>query len=385
MKGHIRKRGKSWAVVVELGRDSSGKRRQKWFIVDGTKAEAQAELARILHEMNTGLYAEPERLTVADYLKRWLTDYAKSNCSVRTYERYEELLEGYVVPRIGHLALTKLRPLHIQEMEASLLASGRQRRLEGKPEGLSARTVLHVHRVLRTALQQAVRWQLLVRNPADAVRPPRPTKPEIRVLDEAEMAVLLTAARDTRLYVPVLVALTTGLRRGELLGLRWQDVDGETLRVAQTLVVTEDGLVFKPPKTCKSRRAVAMPQVTVEALKEHRRLQAEERLRLGQVWQDYDLVSPALDGRPWHPATFTCSFRDLCRRAGLQLRFYDLRHSHGAALLRSGVHPKIVSERLGHSTIGLTLDTYSHLLLDMQKQVANLIDESLRNVLGGEE
>ncbi len=384
MRGHLRRRGPgTWAVVVELGRDPEGKRRQKWHTVHGTKADAERELTRILHELDTGLYAEPERLTVAAYLERWLTDYARANTSPRTYQRYRELIDSYITPRIGHLALTKLRPLHVQGLEADLLANGRQRRREGGPSGLSPRTVLHVHRVLATALRQAVRWQMIPRNPADAVRPPCPTRPEIHTLTEEETALLLQAAKGSRLYAPVLLALTTGLRRGELLALRWEDVDLEsgTLRVVQNLTVTQEGLVFKTPKTAKSRRSVALPALAVEALREHRKQQSEERLRLGPVWQDHALVFPGLDGRPWHPDLFTSGFHDLTLRAGLRVRLHDLRHTHATQLLKAGIHPKVVSERLGHSTIGITLDIYSHVLPGMQEEAATRTDLALRAAL----
>jgi integrase len=388
MKGHLRKRGPGvWAVVVELPRDPEGRRRQKWHTVHGTKAEAERELRRILRELDTGLYADPERLLVRDYLARWLSDHAKPNCSVRTYERYQELIQSYIDPRVGHLPLAKLRPLHIQAMEADLLEGGRTRRQEGGPAGLSARTVLHVHRVLSTALRQAVRWQLLARNPAEAVRPPRPTRAPVQALDEEQTARLLAAAKGSPLHAPVLapvlVAVMTGLRRGELLALRWSDVDLEaaTLSVAQTLRVTHSGLVFAPPKTGKSRRLLALPPLVVETLREHRTRQLEERLRLGPVWEEHGLVFPGPDGRPWHPDTFTSAFRALCPRAGVKVRFHDLRHSHATQLLKAGVHPKIVSERLGHSTVGITLDIYSHLLPGMQEEAVGRLEAALRAAL----
>ena len=386
MKGHIRKRGKSWAVVIELGRDADGKRRQKWHTVHGTKADAQKELVRILHELNTGLYAEPDRLLVRDYLGRWLSDHAKPNCSTRTWERYKDLVDSYISPRIGHLPLAKLRPLHIQELEAYLLSDGRRRRREGGPTGLSPQTVLHVHGVLRAALKQAVRWQLLARNPADAVRPPRAPRAEVQALDEEQTVALLKAAQDSRLYVPILLATTTGLRRGELLALRWQDVNlqaGVVIVVQNLRVTRTGGLDFGVPKTAKGRRSIALPPLAIQGLKEHRRRQKEQRLRLGPVWQEHGLVFPAPDGRPWHPDNLTTAFRDLCDRASIKIRFHDLRHTHATQLLRAGVHPKVVSERLGHSTIGITMDTYSHLLPGMQEEAAARIEASLRTALEG--
>jgi len=232
-------------------------------------------------------------------------------------------------------------------------------------------------------LRQAVRRQLLARNPAEAVRPPRPARAPVRTLDEEQTTRLLKTAQGTRLHVPVLVAVMTGLRRGKLLALRWSDMDLEaaTLSVTQTLRVTHNGLVFAPPKTGKSRRLLALPPLVVEALREHRRRQLEDRLRLGPVWQEHGLVFPGPDGRPWHPATLSCSFRELCKRAGMEIRFHDLRHSHATQLLKAGVHPKIVNEWLGHSTVGITLDIYSHLLPGMQEEAVGRLEAALRAAL----
>jgi len=333
--------------------------------------------------MNSGAYVEPTRETVGSFLNRWLADYARVKVAPTTFERYEEIVRLHLIPVLGHHPLAKLQPLHIQGYYTRALKSGR-RRSEG---GLSAQTVLHHHRVLREALQQAVRWLLLARNPADAVEPPRPSRKETRVICAQEAAELLSHVEGTRLYVPVLLAVTTGMRRGEILGLRWRDVnfDASVLAVRQTLEETKGaGLRFKQPKTQKGRRTVALPAITVERLRQHRALQAETRLALGSGYQDGDLVCAMHDGTPWKPSNFSYTFRVVALRLGLtDLRFHDLRHSHATELLRSGIHPKIVSERLGHSTVGITLDTYSHVLPDMQEQAAATVDDALRRAMRG--
>ena len=384
MKGHIRQRGpQSWAVVLDLGRDASGKRRQKWHTVRGTKKDAQRELARLLHELNTGAYVEPSRMTLSDYLDRWLEDYARPNVSGKTFERYEEIVRLHLKPALGHHTLSKLQPLHIALYYSEALASGRT---DGSG-GLSARSVLHHHRVLRAALHQAVKWLLLPRNPADAVDPPRPKHREMRALDEAATAKLLRAASESRLSLPVLLAVTTGLRRGEILGLRWQDIDFEksSLAVRQSLEQTRDGLAFKQPKTSKGRRVVALPGLAVDALKQHKVRQATTKLALGAAYQDHDLVCARDDGSPWPPDTFSSAFVALMRRADVPtVRFHDLRHTHATQLLRQGVHPKVVSERLGHATVGITLDVYSHVLPGMQAEAATRTDAALRAALGKE-
>jgi integrase len=246
---------------------------------------------------------------------------------------------------------------------------------------------VHCHRVLRKALKHAVKWHLLIRNPADAADPPRAEHREMSTLDEEGVATLFEAVRGTRLEVPVMLAVTTGLRRGELLGLRWRDVDLEkgTLAVRQSIEQTKDGLAFKEPKTRRGRRVVALPNVTVEALRRHRSEQAKRRLALGSPYKDQGLVLTRLDGRPMDPAETSKAFARVVVKTGLRrVSFHGLRHTHATLLLRSNVHPKIVSERLGHATIGITLDTYSHVVPDMQEAAAKKLDGVLEPSLARE-
>jgi integrase len=274
----------SWTLRFDLGRDPTGKRKQKLVTFRGTKREAQRELTRILNELNTGAYVEPARLTVADYLRRWLADYAKTNVTAKTYERYAEIAEKHLISALGANPLPKLQPLQIQTYYGQALQSGRR---DGK-RSLSAQTVLHHHRLLHTALGQAVKGQLIARNPADAVEPPRPVPPEMQVLDEEGAVRLLELASGNRLYLPCLLAIGTGMRLGEILGLRWEDVDlrASSLCVRQSLQQTREGLSFKQPKPAKSRRTVALPSV-VEGLIRHQGEQAQLRLSLGPAYQDH--------------------------------------------------------------------------------------------------
>lgn len=252
---------------------------------------------------------------------------------------------------------------------------------------LSKRTVLHHHRVLRTALQAAVRWQLIPRNPADGVKPPKPERHEVTALDEAQTAKLLKAAQGTSFYVPLVLGVTAGMRRGEVLGLTWQNVslsDG-CLHVTQALGSVSSGTFLQPPKTAKGVRRIALLPFAVEVLKAHRKQQAEERLSLGARWIDNDLVCPAEDGTLWRPNCFTQAWVRFAKQSGVPCNFHALRHTHASQLLRQGVHPKIVSERLGHSSVGLTLDTYSHLLPGMQEDAAAQLDGVLRRALANVE
>lgn len=273
-----------------------------------------------------------------------------------------------------------MKPVAIQSFYTDCLTAGRK---DGTG-GLSAQTVLHFHRVFHKALGQAMKWQLLARNPADAVEPPRPVKREMRALDEAGTARLLQVLDGNRLFLPVLLAVTTGLRRGEILALRWQDIDleiGEAF-VCRSLEQSKSGLRFKSPKTSKSRRKIALPSFALEYLRSHKLDQAKTKLRLGPAYEDHGLVCPAADGRPWAPDVLSTAFAAFIRNSSLSpIRFHDLRHSHATHLLKAGIHPKIVSERLGHATIAITLDTYSHVLPGLQEEAASRLDIALRSAI----
>jgi integrase len=362
---------------LDLGRDSNGKRHQKWQTVRGTKRDAQRELNTLLHSLQTGVYVEPTKLTVGEYLRRWLDDCAKTNVAAKTYERYDEIVRLHLIPGLGHFVLTRLQPLHIQETYSGMLSHGRRDRLGG----LSARTVLHHHRVLRQALQQAVRWQLLVRNPADAVEPPRPKLTEMRTLDWDEVVRFIELARGTRFYVPIVLDFAAGMRRGEILALRWKDIDlrAGSLAICQSLEQTRAGLAFKEPKTKKSRRVIVLPAFAIETLKRHRAEQSALRMQMGGTYKNHDLVCPRPDGSPWPPGSFSSEFIDFARHHGFDsISFKSLRHTHATLLMKLGIHPKVVSERLGHSTVGMTLDVYSHVLPSMQQDAAEKIDVALR-------
>jgi integrase len=378
VKGHIRKRGpNTYTLVVELGMDATGKRRQKWHTVHGNKKDAEAELARILHEINTGMYAEPNRLLVRDYLEQWLEEKRKSVESPKTYERYAEICRLHLIPALGHLRLADLRSKHVQDLEDEMLSNGRK---DGREGGLSARTVLHHHRVLRSALQQAVSRRIIHHNPTDNVKAPKPLTAEVKVLDEGQTMQLLAALRETRLYLPAFLAATTGLRRGEILALRWADVDLKTARltVNRSLGQTrQGGLRFGPPKSEKGLRTIALPAMTVEALERHHAKQSAERLRLGPLFEDNDLVAPRRDGRPQNPMNFTTWFSRRAKTAGYPCHFHSLRHGHATQLFSQGVPAKVVQERLGHSTIAITLNIYTHVPEAMDKEAAAKIDAAL--------
>ena len=378
MRGHIRKRGKnSWAIVLERERDGNGKRCQKWHSVKGTRKDAEYELAKLLGSVVAGDYVEPAKMKVGEFLDKWLNDCARFNVGGKTFERYAEIVRNHLAPAFRNVRLTKLTPLHIQAHYSQARENGRK---DGRG-ALSAQTVLHHHRVLHRALQQAVKWQLLSRNPVDAVELPRPKPKEMRVIDEAQSAWLIEAAAGTRLHVPILLAICTGMRRSEILALKWDDLDLSMgfLSVRRALEQTREGVAFKEPKSRHGRRAISLPSLAIDFLRAHRTKQENLKNLLGRGYQDNGLVCCCDDGHIWKPSAFTSAYCSLLRRRRItNVPFHALRHSHASQLLRAGVSPKLISERLGHSKVGFTLDVYAHLLPGMQEEAAQRIDAGLR-------
>jgi integrase len=379
MRGHITKRGKnSWSIVLSLGYDpETGRRRQQWVSVKGTKRDAEKRLAELLHEVDTGGFVKPGKVTMAEYLRQWLQDYAASNVRPRTFQRYKGIIERHLIPALGHILLTQLKPSHVQACYTKSLKG----RLDGREGELTAKTVLQHHRVLSEALSHAIKWGLVARNVAQAVDPPRPVNREMRTLDREGVRAFLEVARSTEYYPLFHLAVYTGLRRGEILGLRWKDVnlDMASLSVVQTLQRLKGGLtVFLGPKTAKGRRSVALSPAAVLVLRAHHERQGQLRAILDGRLSEDDLVFSHPDGSPLKPDTVSHAFSEIARKAPLRgLRLHDLRHTHATLMLQQGVHPKIVQERLGHANIAVTLDTYSHVLPGLQEAAALRFDEGL--------
>jgi integrase len=375
MKGHIRKRGNSYAIVVELPRDpSTGKRRQKWHYINGTKRDAERTLRELLTSMDNGTYIKHKKLTLGSLLREWLTDYVAIHDSPRTLESYSSNVKRHLIPALGALPLAELKPQHIQGYYAKALESGRA---DGKG-GLSARSVLYHHRIIGKALGYAVKMGLIARNVTDAVSPPRVAKVTMATLSPEEVSRILDTAKDSPYYVFFVTLLYTGLRRGELLALRWRnlDLDSASLAVVETAYQLGNGeYVIKEPKTAHSRRMVSLSPAIVGLLQEYRADQVLLRIQLGIGLTEDDFVFVRYDGRPLLPNAVTHAFQKLVKKAGLRrVRLHDLRHTHATLMLKAGIHPKIVSERLGHASIGITLDTYSHVLPGLQKQAAEKFD-----------
>ncbi|MHB0912080.1 MAG: tyrosine-type recombinase/integrase [Armatimonadota bacterium] len=367
-------------MIIYLGVDPiTGKKRQRWYTVKGNKRDAEKELTRILRELDTGQHVEPSKMSLAAYLEKWLQDCAYPTVAAKTYERYVEIVRKSIIPALGGIRLDQVKPLDIQHFYSEQLASGRK---DGSG-GLAPRTVLHYHRILREALQQAVKWQLIARNPCDSVEPPRPRHTEMRVFTEKQVLALLEFCRGHKYYLPILLAVTTGLRRGEILALKWSDLDldNRTLAVMRSLQETHEGVNIKDTKTAKARRLVVLPDMVTDALAEHKEAQDKLKAMMGEAYQDHDLICSQSDGNPIIPMNLTQGFGFLLEKAGLpHIRFHDLRHTHATILLSQNVHPKVVSGRLGHSTVGITLDTYSHVLPSMQEEAAQKFNDALKAV-----
>jgi integrase len=370
VRGHVKQRGKTWTYWVDASRVESGKRKQITKGGFGTKKEAEQALSSVLTKLDQGAYVEATKETVATFMRRWL-DSIRASVRPSTYAGYENLIDAHIVPKLGAVPLQRLTPAQLNSFYADLLAGGRR---DGKG-GLSPRTVFYAHATIRKALAEAVRWQMLPRNIADLATPPKQrTMRELHTWSAAELGRFLEHIAGDRHYAGYYLAAFTGLRRGEVLGLRWRDVDLERglLAVVQTVISIDYAVHLSTPKTAASRRAVALDPGTVEVLRAHRLRLVEERTALGLPWPSPDdLLFAEIDGRPLHPGQFSDRFDRLVKGASVpRVRFHDLRHTHASLMLTAGAHPKIVQERLGHANITVTLQTYSHVLPAMQEEAA---------------
>ena len=361
MKGHIRRRGKaSWEIKFDLGTDpATGKRMTRYHSVKGTKKQAQEEATKIIASELKGEYVEASKETVTQFAERWLRDWADGNVSNKTYTRYEQLLRKHVSARIGSMPIQKIRATHLQALYAGLQRDGMGNK------GLNARTVLHVHRVIHRMLRHAAQWGTVNQNAALLVDAPSVKGREIELLTPLQVQTALQTMRGRTLYPIVNLALATGMRRGELLALRWQDVDldGAKLRVERSLEQTKrGGLVFKAPKTRHGRRTITLPSSAVTELRTHRKGSQERRLALGLGKAPEEaLVFGNWDGTPRSPNALTKEWQLAMQKAGLTVTLNSLRHTHASTLIASGLDVLTISRRLGHGSPAITLTVYGHL------------------------
>ena len=385
MKGHIRERGKgNWYAVLSTRDPQTGKRKVRFISLPNAhgKRDAQQALARIVTEINSGTYAEPDKTTLAQFLERWLA-HIKTQVTPRTYGGYAQRVRNNIIPPLGATRLIKLLPEQISEAYSKALTSGR---CDGKG-GLSPQTVKHIHVVLKQALAQARVWRAISHNPADLVKPPKLDRGEMRTVNTDQTAAMIEAARGTPIFVPILFGVLCGMRRGEICALRWRsiDLDAGQLSVVASAEQGRGGMREKEPKSGKGR-LIALPPMLVAELRRHRMQQAEWLLRLGVRLTDDHYVCLREDGESVWPSSLTRAFRTFMRRHKLpQIRFHDLRHSHATHLLAANVHPKIAQERLGHSNVSITLNTYSHVVPGMQQEAAAKVDAVIQAALNKRE
>jgi integrase len=371
MRGSVFKRGRSWTAQVFLGRDAvTGRKRYRQWGGFPTRRAAEQALTRQLELLRVGDYADAGTTTLGDFLDRWLESVG-TRVRPTTAASYRDMLEGHVVPRIGNVRLDQLRPMNLSSLYTDLLASGRR----SGTGGLSARTVQYIHRIVSNALSDAVRWNLLAWNPASRVDAPRVEMKEMRTWTAVDVRRFLAGVADDRLFALWHLLCTTGMRRGEALGLGWRDIDfaGGNVAVRRQLVEVNYELRYSEPKTARGRRSVALDPYTIGALREHRDRQRKERTDLGAL-APAEFVFTKLDGTPLQPQNVSQAFGNIIRRDGLPtIRLHDLRHTAASLMLAAGVHPKIVSERLGHAGIQITLDRYSHVTAGLQAEAANVL------------
>ena len=369
MAGDIQRRGKSWSVMVDMPPDPVTSARRQKRITARTKNEVEILRAQFITSVSQGGFAEADakKMKVSEYLTRWA---ATLDRSVRptTVKRYTDMVEKHANPIIGTIQLAKLSPLDVQRLYADRLAAN-----------LSPTTVALLHNILHKALKQAVRWGLLTRNVTEAVDPPRQATPEYVTWNQEQASAFLAVADKNDLAALWRLALLTGMRRGEALGLKWEDVDlvRGVLAVRRTLSRGTGGAyTFGIPKTAHGRRSIALPKSVVDSLKKHKARQAEHRLKLGEGYSKLDMVFADALGEPLHPNTLAYQFKKLQERARVpKIRIHDLRHTSATLMLANGEHPKIVQERLGHADVSMTLNRYSHVTMDMQRDAADRLDK----------
>lgn len=379
MRGSIVQRNGHYSIVLDEGRDpETGKRRQRWISVKGNKHEADRQLAELLNQVNNGTFLKPAKQTVKDYLESWLRDSALPNMTPRTYEGYEFNVRKYLISAIGNIHLTELKSQHIQHLIGEIQAAGHYR------------TAQYCFNTLNKSLSVAVKMGALSRNPVDGVEAPQVPRHEMQTMSESDLHIFLEYARESPYYALFYTDLFTGMRRSEALALQWKDTDTDLLlpqiSVNRTMHVMRYGtykgqLIFKQPKTAKSRRSIALTPSNAIVLREYREAQNKQRISLGlPELTDNDLVFCQWDGKPYQPDAISHAWMKLVRRCGLKgIRLHDARHTMASLWLKMGIHPKIVQERLGHATINTTLDLYSHVAPGLQAAAANQFDEVLQS------
>jgi len=363
--GHLEQTSKNrWRIVINAGKDPvTGKYKRIVKRIKGNKAEAEALKALLITEMEKGTYITPTEITVSEWLDTWLMEYKSPGLRATTFESYSIEARTHICPTVGHIKLKDLRPDHLQALYNKKHKSG-----------LSARTVRYLHQILHGALKQAVKNQLVIRNVAEATELPKNEYREAKAMTITEMKKFLNILEDNRLKAAFIVLLGTGLRRGELLALKWENVNLKEgfITVKEGLVwVSGKGIIINQPKTEKSKRTIPLPDNVLNEIKKHKVRQAEEKLKIGDIYQDHGLVFCTELGTPIIPRNFDRTFHSLLKKADLMgIKLHSLRHTYATRLLEAGENLKVVSDLLGHSRINITADIYSHVSPELKREAA---------------
>ena len=382
MAGHVRRRGKrSWELKFDAGFALNGKRKTNYRSFKGSKKEAEIELAKLISAAAKGEHVDPSKVTVNEFLDRWEQEWATGHLGGKSFERYTELLRTHVRPHMGTTRLQRVRPTDLSQLYADLLLRGKKgQRQDGVREGLSPQTVAYVHRVLHRAFGHATVWGLTSSNPAASVEPPKLQRAELEILTEAQVKTVLQKLRGRPIYLIAALGLSTGMRRGELLALRWKNVDLETckIQVEKSLEQTKAGLRLKTPKTRHGLRSLSVAKSVVAELKAHKAAQAEQRLALGLGKdQGAGLVFRRPTGEPMVPNSVSTDWRRLVRVLGLpKVSLHAWRHTHASQLIASGMDVLKISRRLGHGSPSITLDVYGHLFDSGDDRAASVFEQA---------
>jgi integrase len=386
MAGYYEKtKSGKYRLFASAGQGPGGKRKRLTKTVEArSDREAEKLLAQFVAEVERGQYIEPSKITFKEFTERWIKNYAEKNLAPKTLFRYKQMLETRVFPAMGHLKVEQVRPVHLMEFYANLQEEGV--RFDGKKEALSNQTILHHHRLLSTIFNDAVEWEVIPTNPAAKVKPPKVKRKQADFYGEEQMANLFTALGEEDLKHKTLVtlALFTGLRRGELMGLEWSDVDFEnnTIIVRRTSqYLPGKGTFTKDTKTEMSKRTITVPGSVISLLKEYRKQWVENKLKVGDMWQGSNRLFTTWNGKPGHPEWPSQWFSKFIRKHKLpHLTFHGLRHTAATILINQGVPAKNISARLGHSNISTTMDIYGHILKSADKEAADRLEQVYQKI-----
>lgn len=364
MRGHIAKKGNRYYIVVDIGDET---RKQKWISGFRTRKEAEKELPRILNELNDGTYIEPSKQKYKEFIDEWLEN-RKSKISKNTYQTYKYLIDAHVKPQLGKFRLDKLNSLAIDNFYTQL-----------EKEGKSSATIKKIHSIIRASLEYATQYQLIKRNPASVVKPPAVRHKDITVWDEQQMLKFLDFVKDEWDYIVYHLALYTGMRKGEILGLKWSDIDFINNKIRVMRSYSKTG--FSEGKTANARRVIDIDETTVDYLLKRKKAVSENKLKMGQDYNDLDLIICRPTGDPVDVRNVNRRFDKFVERSKLpRIRFHDMRHTHATLMLKMGIPVKVVSERLGHGSIEMTLNTYAHLLPSMQLEAVQIFSKNMEKI-----